>query len=126
MRGRIIPGRTVGERPQLPPGVRRPPVAELAGTPIVGHHDAGDRPRNGEPGLAGYEAAWRAPGTEGLAGLFTGDATYLQSPTNSPLLAWTRSSGGGRKKEKALDEQQPGHRTAAPRPSRRSTHHRSR
>ena len=30
--------------------------------------------------LAGYEAAWRAPGTEGLAGLFTSDATYLQSP----------------------------------------------
>ena len=27
--------------------------------------------------LGGYEAAWRAPGTDGLAGLFTGDATYL-------------------------------------------------
>ncbi|HEV2452196.1 MAG TPA: nuclear transport factor 2 family protein [Streptosporangiaceae bacterium] len=30
--------------------------------------------------LAGYEAAWRVSGTEGLAGLFTGDASYLQSP----------------------------------------------
>ena len=35
--------------------------------------------------LAGYEAAWRAPGTEGLAGLFTGDATYLQSPYERPI-----------------------------------------
>jgi ketosteroid isomerase-like protein len=35
--------------------------------------------------LAGYEAAWRAPGTEGLAGLFTGDATYLQSPYEQPI-----------------------------------------
>ena len=35
--------------------------------------------------LAGYEAAWRAPGTEGLAGLFTGDATYLQSPYEQPV-----------------------------------------
>jgi ketosteroid isomerase-like protein len=34
--------------------------------------------------LAGYEAAWRAPGTEGLAGLFTGDAAYLQSPYEQP------------------------------------------
>ena len=35
--------------------------------------------------LAGYEAAWRSPGTEGLAGLFTGDATYLQSPYERPV-----------------------------------------
>lgn len=35
--------------------------------------------------LAGYEAAWRAPGTEGLADLFTDDATYLQSPYEKPL-----------------------------------------
>ena len=35
--------------------------------------------------LAGYEAAWRAPGTESLAGLFTGDATYLQSPYEQPI-----------------------------------------
>jgi ketosteroid isomerase-like protein len=30
--------------------------------------------------LAGYEAAWRSPGTDRLADLFTVDATYLQSP----------------------------------------------
>jgi ketosteroid isomerase-like protein len=35
--------------------------------------------------LAGYEAAWRAPGTDGLAGLFTADATYLQSPYAQPV-----------------------------------------
>jgi SnoaL-like domain len=35
--------------------------------------------------LTGYEAAWRTPGTEGLAGLFTGDATYLKSPYEPPV-----------------------------------------
>ena len=35
--------------------------------------------------LAGYEAAWRAPGTDGLAGLFAGDATYLLSPYEPPV-----------------------------------------
>jgi len=36
--------------------------------------------------LAGYEAAWRAPGTEGLAGIFTDDARYLQSPYAEPVV----------------------------------------
>ena len=35
--------------------------------------------------LAGYEAAWRAPGTERLARLFASDATYLQSPYEQPV-----------------------------------------
>jgi ketosteroid isomerase-like protein len=35
--------------------------------------------------LAGYEAAWRAPGTESLAGLFASDAIYLQSPYEQPV-----------------------------------------
>lgn len=35
--------------------------------------------------LAGYEAAWRAPGTGGLADLFTGDAIYSQSPYERPV-----------------------------------------
>jgi ketosteroid isomerase-like protein len=35
--------------------------------------------------LAAYEAAWRASGTEGLARLFTEDATYLQSPYEQPV-----------------------------------------
>jgi ketosteroid isomerase-like protein len=36
--------------------------------------------------LTGYEAAWRSPGTAGLAGLFTEDATYLQSPYEPPVI----------------------------------------
>jgi len=35
--------------------------------------------------LAGYEAAWRAPGTGELARLFTTDATYLPSPYDRPV-----------------------------------------
>lgn len=35
--------------------------------------------------LAGYESAWRAPGTEGLADLFTADASYLRSPYEQPV-----------------------------------------
>ena len=35
--------------------------------------------------LAGYEAAWRAAGTEGLADLFTLDASYLKSPYEQPV-----------------------------------------
>jgi ketosteroid isomerase-like protein len=36
--------------------------------------------------LASYEAAWRAPGTEGLAGVFTDDASYRQSPYMEPVV----------------------------------------
>lgn len=36
--------------------------------------------------LAGYEAAWRAPGTEGLADIFTDDAAYLHSPYEEPVV----------------------------------------
>lgn len=36
--------------------------------------------------LAGYEAAWRAPGTEELGRLFSGDATYLKSPYEQPIV----------------------------------------
>jgi hypothetical protein len=35
--------------------------------------------------LARYEAAWRAPGTDGLAGLFSDDASYRQSPYEPPV-----------------------------------------
>jgi hypothetical protein len=35
--------------------------------------------------LRGYEAAWRTPGTEGLAALFSVAATYLQSPYEQPI-----------------------------------------
>jgi len=30
--------------------------------------------------VAGYERAWRTPGTDALDGLFTPDATYSQGP----------------------------------------------
>jgi SnoaL-like protein len=35
--------------------------------------------------LAEYETAWRTPGTEDLAQIFTEDATYLQSPYAEPV-----------------------------------------
>jgi ketosteroid isomerase-like protein len=35
--------------------------------------------------LAGYETAWRAPGTDGVATLFTSDAVYSQSPYEQPV-----------------------------------------
>ena len=35
--------------------------------------------------LAGYEAAWRAPGTNGLAALFTSDAVYSPAPYEQSL-----------------------------------------
>jgi ketosteroid isomerase-like protein len=34
--------------------------------------------------IAGYERAWRAPGTDALAGLFTEDASYSTAPYESP------------------------------------------
>ncbi len=36
--------------------------------------------------LAGYEAAWRAPGTDGVAEIFTDDAAYLHSPYAEPVV----------------------------------------
>jgi ketosteroid isomerase-like protein len=36
--------------------------------------------------LAGYEAAWRAPGTDRLAEIFTEDAGYRQSPYTEPVV----------------------------------------
>ena len=38
-----------------------------------------------EAWVAGYEQAWRSPGTDRLAGLFTDDASYLPSPWAEPL-----------------------------------------
>jgi len=35
--------------------------------------------------IAGYERAWRAPGTEQLAELFTSDVTYSMSPWREPI-----------------------------------------
>ena len=36
--------------------------------------------------LAAYEAAWRTPGTSGLAQLFTEDVIYRQSPYEEPVV----------------------------------------
>jgi ketosteroid isomerase-like protein len=36
--------------------------------------------------LAGYEAAWRAPGTDHVAEIFTQDAAYLHSPYEEPVV----------------------------------------
>jgi ketosteroid isomerase-like protein len=54
-------------------------------TPIVGHHEQVTDRATVSRWLAAYEAAWRAPGTEGIARLFTEDATYLQSPYEQPI-----------------------------------------
>jgi ketosteroid isomerase-like protein len=35
--------------------------------------------------IAAYERAWRAPGTDELAKIFTTDATYLQGPYERPV-----------------------------------------
>lgn len=35
--------------------------------------------------IEGYERAWRIPGTDGLAQLFTEDASYLHSPYADPV-----------------------------------------
>jgi len=35
--------------------------------------------------IAGYEQAWRTPGTDRLAGLFTSDAAYVHSPYDDPI-----------------------------------------
>lgn len=35
--------------------------------------------------IGAYEAAWRAPGTAGLADVFTQDARYLHSPYEAPV-----------------------------------------
>jgi ketosteroid isomerase-like protein len=40
--------------------------------------------------IAGYEAAWRSPGTDMLAGLFAADATYLHSPYTEPVVGLGR------------------------------------
>lgn len=36
--------------------------------------------------IAGYERAWRTPGAEPLAELFSADATYLQGPYRDPVV----------------------------------------
>jgi hypothetical protein len=35
--------------------------------------------------VAGYETAWRTPGTDGLSALFAAEASYLHSPYEEPV-----------------------------------------
>jgi ketosteroid isomerase-like protein len=58
---------------------------QLADTPITGTMGQVTNRATVSSWLAGYEAAWRAPGTGGLAGLFTSDAIYLKSPYEQPI-----------------------------------------
>jgi ketosteroid isomerase-like protein len=36
--------------------------------------------------VAAYEQAWRAPGTDALATIFTAEASYLQGPYRAPVI----------------------------------------
>jgi ketosteroid isomerase-like protein len=53
---------------------------------IVRHHGQVTDRAQVSRWLAGYESAWRAPGTPALADLFTSDAGYLQSPYGQPVV----------------------------------------
>jgi hypothetical protein len=43
--------------------------------------------------IAAYERAWRTPGTDMLATLFTADASYLQGPYLQPLIGLRAIAG---------------------------------
>jgi ketosteroid isomerase-like protein len=55
------------------------------GTPTGHHGHMTDRARVRQ-WVADYETAWRAPGTEGLAEIFTDEASYLRSPYMEPVV----------------------------------------
>jgi ketosteroid isomerase-like protein len=57
-----------------------------AGGGIVGHHGRVTDRAQVSRWVAGYESAWRAPGTQRLAELFTSDASYQQSPYERPVV----------------------------------------
>jgi ketosteroid isomerase-like protein len=61
------------------------PDGQLADAPVTGTMKRVTNRAMVSSWLAGYEAAWRASGTGGLASLFTGDATYLKSPYEQPV-----------------------------------------
>jgi ketosteroid isomerase-like protein len=51
-----------------------------------------------------YEAAWRAPGTDALAGIFTPDATYLQGPYEKPVTGLPAIAGMWEAEREGPDE----------------------
>jgi hypothetical protein len=57
----------------------------VTGGRFVGHTDLMNKERVAA-WIAGYERAWRKPGTETLGENFTEDATYLQGPYDEPLV----------------------------------------
>lgn len=59
---------------------------------FVGHTDAMKKEQVAA-WIAGYERAWRSPGTEMLAEVFTTDATYLQGPFDAPLVGLPAIAG---------------------------------
>jgi ketosteroid isomerase-like protein len=58
----------------------------VPGDRIVRHHGQVTDRAQVSRWLARYESAWRAPGTQALADLFTADASYLQSPYEQPVV----------------------------------------
>src|SRR5260370_30132437 len=68
------------------PSARAPDSGRsVSGDRIVRHHGQVTDRAQVSRWLAGYESAWRAPGTQALADLFTSDASYLQSPYGQPV-----------------------------------------
>jgi ketosteroid isomerase-like protein len=59
---------------------------------FVGHTDPMDK-EQAAAWIAGYERAWRSPGTDMLAEVFTPDATYLQGPFDAPLVGLPAIAG---------------------------------
>jgi ketosteroid isomerase-like protein len=55
--------------------------------------------------LAGYERAWRSPGTDALAGLFSDDATYLLSPYEEPVAGLPAIAAMWNREREGPDEQ---------------------
>ena len=60
--------------------------AREPGSGVMRHHGQMTDRAQVSRWLAGYESAWRAPGTQGLAELFTSDASYRQSPYEQPVV----------------------------------------
>ena len=60
-------------------------TASLASRDLAGHHGHMTDRAMVSQWLADYEAAWRAPGTGRLAGIFTDDASYRHSPYEEPV-----------------------------------------
>lgn len=60
--------------------------------------------RRVERWLSGYERAWRAPGTEALAELFTSDVTYAVSPWAEPVVGMEALAGFWESERRGPDE----------------------